>query len=499
MAVPLSRLAFRRQFVLGPRPFRPEPEWTARPVGSGRSLSTHPDLDVVEAGDGERQVVLLGLMVDPLQPDASAARLVDELAELPDLDAVLERTDGYTGRWAVLTRWGGESYLLHDAFGARSIYWVTGPDERWCGSDPALLREVVPFGAHDDDDVREFLASPRFLLYEGAWVGDGTRWKGVRHLLPNHVLDLESWEAERVFPRSALATMSVNSAAEIAAGYLEGAMDAFSRRGRLALAVTAGLDSRVLLAASRRHLGSIDCFVDRFGLLPEDHPDVTVPQELARCLGFEFTVEDSDLELPVEIRRRLEANVDGARDLPRTRAIWSRLARGEDRLGINGNGNEVARRYFAREPKPEPERDGDGPPVPEPERLARIFGYGELPYAIRELERWRDRVGSLRGIDPLDLLYWEQRMGNWGTLFVAEQDMAMDEVSPFNNRRLLCTLLAVPAAARSGPDYPLSRRIIELLWPETLEVPINPPAPPVPTVLSDELFHRLRIRSRETP
>ena len=34
-------------------------------------------------------------------------------------------------------------------------------------------------------------------------------------------------------------------------------------------------------------------------------------------------------------------------------------------------------------------------------------------------------------------------MGNWGTMYQAEQDIAIEEFCPFNNRKLLMILLSV--------------------------------------------------------
>ncbi|MBJ3793540.1 hypothetical protein I8J38_34180, partial [Bacillus sp. OA1] len=74
----------------------------------------------------------------------------------------------------------------------------------------------------------------------------------------------------------------------------------------------------------------------------------------------------------------------------------------------------------------------------------------------------------------LDLFYWEQRMGNWGTMYQAEQDIAIEEFCPFNNRRLLIALLKLEKEYRQGPEHIIYKKMINSLWPETLSEPINP-------------------------
>ena len=65
-------------------------------------------------------------------------------------------------------------------------------------------------------------------------------------------------------------------------------------------------------------------------------------------------------------------------------------------------------------------------------------------------------------------------MGRWGALFPAEQDIVIEEFSPFNNRYLINTLLRVPARLRCEPKYKFYRMIMKEFWPEVLCQPFNP-------------------------
>ena len=72
------------------------------------------------------------------------------------------------------------------------------------------------------------------------------------------------------------------------------------------------------------------------------------------------------------------------------------------------------------------------------------------------------------------MLYWEQRLGNWAAMVFAEQDVVLEEISPFNNRLLIETLLSSPRNLRAYPDYPLYWQLISEMWPEVLGLPFNP-------------------------
>jgi hypothetical protein len=59
-------------------------------------------------------------------------------------------------------------------------------------------------------------------------------------------------------------------------------------------------------------------------------------------------------------------------------------------------------------------------------------------------------------------------------LFPFEQDLAIEEISPFNNRCLLYNLFRVQPERRRAPTYPFFRKLIRHLWAEALTEKINP-------------------------
>jgi hypothetical protein len=107
-----------------------------------------------------------------------------------------------------------------------------------------------------------------------------------------------------------------------------------------------------------------------------------------------------------------------------------------------------------------------------------LSGFDEKdPYAREAIDLWFVGAESFcrdYNIPILDLFYWEQRMGHWGSQYPQEQDIAIEELSPFNNRNLLLSLLRVPSSERASPDYSFFRKLIGELWPEALAEPINP-------------------------
>ena len=93
-----------------------------------------------------------------------------------------------------------------------------------------------------------------------------------------------------------------------------------------------------------------------------------------------------------------------------------------------------------------------------------------------------------------DLFYWEQRMGNWGARAPYERDIALTEISPFNNYDLLLSGLSVPRNKRKSPDYAFFKDVLTETRPEMLEYPINPD--PVKTLI-EKIKKRLKDVAKE--
>lgn len=75
-------------------------------------------------------------------------------------------------------------------------------------------------------------------------------------------------------------------------------------------------------------------------------------------------------------------------------------------------------------------------------------------------------------VNPFDLFYWEHRMSTWQSLAMNERDFYGHSFVPFNSRRIFETMLGVPEKERYADATVY--RMIEMVDPELLALPINP-------------------------
>ena len=115
-------------------------------------------------------------------------------------------------------------------------------------------------------------------LQDSRWIGDETYFDGIKHLLPNHYLDINKRKAFRYWPNEAIRRLDLDEAVPMSCLFLQGIMKAIAHRHPAMMAVTGGTDSRTLLAASRGIQDKIYFFINNVGL-GYKHPDISLPKQ----------------------------------------------------------------------------------------------------------------------------------------------------------------------------------------------------------------------------
>jgi hypothetical protein len=469
----LEKYLFRRQFILSSNSKFSFDGWANLKLSKGIYLSVHPDLYMTQSSFGDIQLTLLGFVVNPFEPMKSNLEILDDLVEnATSFNDVLLKTDPLGGRWVIIYKDKQSFNIFHDPCGQRQVYYRQNNEHTiLCGSDPAIMSHFVTLEKDISLEMNDFINSDVYEKKENAWIGSATIFKDVVHLMPNHYLNVNEKKSVRFWPNKPIMKLDLDKAVDLAAEILKGSLLAISNRYKLALAVTAGWDSRVLLAASKDIKDNVTYFVSgtKDEVNDKSFPDVVVPQRLFQQLGLPFYVQTCDVELDIEFKKILEANVAMARiNIPKTKNIYKYHLDFDGMMSVNGNASEIAR---ARN-QPILPHNVTGANLSK----LRLVGFGGISYVEHQLDKWIVEIGGLckdNHLNIYDLLYWEQRMGNWGALYPAEQDISIDQLSPYNNRLLLSILLSVDVKYRIFPKYTLYYKMIDKLWKDTLQQPVG--------------------------
>ena len=149
--------------------------------------------------------------------------------------------------------------------------------------------------------------------------------------------------------------------------------------------------------------------------------------------------------------------------------IYRKWKNQEDYINVNGNGSEISRSYYDPFLRRRWLRF-------DANRLSKVMKLRDPQLVQAAMANWMEgaKAATDQGYSILDMAYWELRMGRWGAYYPAQQDVAVDEFSPFCNRELIESTLGVPARLRCEPKYRFHRKVIAKLWPELLSEPFNP-------------------------
>lgn len=465
-----ERLRFRRQFLLSREAIPELPHWPCRQLANELYVYAHPDLGVSYAKKGEIDLVLFGYIFDSVNQTKRDEEILDDIvSRTTGFEDFLEALRNYAGQYVFLYRDAQSRYLVHDPLGLREVYYCTSHNRIICGSQPNIIRAYAspPVKETKSAAIQDFYKKDMPLMRSGRfWVGDETYYDGVKHLLPNHYLDIDGLHATRYWPRRRLEALNLADVVQRSCSFLQGVLKAASSRYDLMMAVTAGTDSRTLLAASRDIKDRIYYFVNRVSHISDEHPDIFIPKALFEKIGLPFHVHSLDGTIDENFRRVFLANTFLASDLVLPAIFNIYYKHHSHRMNLLGVG-EIGRAFFGREP-----HDLSG------YYLARSLKYKNSSYAVQQCQNWLDALKRRKeqyGISTMVLLLWEQLLGNWGAVGNSESDIVFEEFDPFNSHYMYETLLGVKGLHLKQGRNDLFVEMIRYMWPELLDLPINPP------------------------
>jgi hypothetical protein len=471
-----SRLLYRSQFVLGPYFVDILVSWQKLAINSRLHLTAHPDLEVCYVKSQDRTILLLGFILDPENLQATNLDILNFLMQsFVNSTEIYKQTARFGGRWILIIDNGVIVTLFHDAAGLRQVFYtdVTTTQYLWCASQAGILADILRL--QPDPEAQDFINSPLIRHNrEYWWPGHSSLYKEVKHLLPNHYLNLATGQSHRYWPNQNISSITLNTAVTACASILQGLLESAAKRFDLVLSLTAGLDSRLVLAACYTIKDNISYMTLKQRKSSYNDTDISVATSLLRRLQLPHDLVVSDAGLDALFSRFFYQNV------PLAHELWSHDAYtifkfyNYSKVTITGSVSEIARQFYKAPNQTKQTLNG--------EYLASATGMKNHPFAVSHFNEWCNSLGNIYNVNILDLFYWEQRAGNWLAMCQLEFDSAWKDIfSPYNCRSLLTQMLSVQDIYRCAPYYELYMKIILTLWPEVLIEPINPQKIATPT------------------
>ncbi len=392
-------LLYSGQFLLGPSFAGHLESWRQVHIDESLKLTLHPTLDTVQVSEGDKSLTLVGFMLDPFNPAAQDKEILERLLKkFTSIDKLINATFGLGGRWLLIAKNGIEKWLFHDALGLRQAFY-TNPEivgSLYVMSQPGIAAEFIDLVP--DPEALSYADSYLFRSNpEYKWPGAASPHVGLHHLLPNHYLDLVKGTCKRYWPDRPLENLDVDRAVSEIAVLLPGLIRAAANRFELALGITAGLDSRLVLAACRQIKQDVSYVSVRQAAMPDDATDILVPGKLLAKLGLKHDVIKAAANMTPEFSRIYRQNAFLAHQHygADVEAILNHF--GRRRVALTGSGSEVGRcpfRYwvpFSRNVRPTSRY------------LSDLEFNGVHPFITRHLDEWLNGASEFYGINVRDL------------------------------------------------------------------------------------------------
>lgn len=465
----LQNLKFRRQFLLSANRCDVLNNWQQKTVGQ-QFLYVHPDCEVTETKHLLGKLILIGYAIDPRYPDKSNEEIINSISTFKNLEEIPGFLYGLAGRFVLLVSIDKNMAIFNDACGLRSVFFTKNEDEFYAASQPTLLKLAQPL--KKGKKYKEYYSSNYVKSdSEHYFPGGISLYDNVHHLLPNYYLDVTKFEQIRFYPNSPLISLDMETGLKKAADLIRNSMLAASKRFKLAVTLTAGWDSRLVLSSCKDISNDIFFYTLKYRDLNKKSPDIKIPGKLLSKLGLKHHIIDCKKPVDNTFIKIYGENTD----MPHI-DDWGYIANGmfseypSERVVVKGNCGEIARGYY-KLPKVNTKDFLD-------DFLLNTNGnWRHISFCKNQIESWiidvRQKPEKL-GYQLMDLYFWEHRMGAWQAQSQLEWDIVQEVFTPFNNRELMDILLGVEAELRGEPDFIFFRRLMEELWPEVLLEPLNP-------------------------
>ncbi|QCC60455.1 asparagine synthase-related protein [Natrinema thermotolerans] len=439
--------------------------WKSTSVGR-YAIRYSSNLEISTSSVDDTEIVCIGRILDCRAKTFDIDKVTMSLGERYEESRAkfFDRLDYLAGRFLLLVHSTDSTFIVTDATANRSAFYNI--DVPAVASHPTLLADVT--GMSEDPDAVAFRDSNVYQSHRDSYFpGIKTPYQSIRSLTPNTLLEIPEMTIERFYPRSQRTERSVADVAGEVAELLKSQVQLLSDSKPLAVSLTAGLDSRLTLAATRNVADDVLYYTLVFD--DESRKEAAIARELCTALDLNHRTVNVPNNVGDKFYTFFSENVAGMSSPFRARMGKALLEQyPSNRLHLKSNVAEVGRTFYRDSYAFLPEADAA--------MQSRLYGIAHDSKFVRGafqefIEKTAFDPSGNAGFDPYDLYYWEHRIGIWQGLSLLEWDIAQDTHILFNCRRLLELTLSVPYEDRRHNR--LFHNLIEKLWPETMTLPID--------------------------
>lgn len=410
------------------------------------------------ADNDDRACAVFGFAVNVFTQDSKnlVEQIISCCSGISDVIAFEKRLGG---KYIILYRDMEQYYVLGDATCSIPVFYTTGTKFA-CTSNFQYLVDK-----HDylpDDELQQIRNSGNISQ---AMPYDITQYREIKQLIPNHYLFVNQQRAVRfVNAEQRQPVLTVEEAVRITTPMIAAVSDYYKSLYKVYCPITAGRDSRVVLAFLAENNASVQCYTIRHPEHRGDEQDLIIPEQLCTEKNIHYEqIKDAAVtdDLKKEIDHLLGENHYSFRTLRIAQTIWQQYG---DGAIINGD-------IIGQVGKCSLHRDIPSCFATPGYFRCKLHNYSRG--AKQQLKLWLQEIkNSGECVNTFDLFSVENRMGRWA----AQENLIYNSLGQvylnvFNSRSIIYTWTAVSRAERKKSRIHID--LIKNIMPSLLNVPFE--------------------------
>lgn len=451
---------FSNQYILiRDKTLSPIDGWLTLPIDNGH-LYYAPDLHCYK----NENVTLLGFAIHVLHPEWDEQQIVEAFPS--NESDILDYIDHLCGIHLIIVTIDDKTKVYHDAAAVMKIFCLK-ENKEWkaIASDPALLNLIQPLKQVQSEESKAFYRSD-FFRTSCIRLGSQTQYENIEQVLPNHCIELNTGHVHRFFPRKRINSLPIQDAIDRTHRFFSNIMATTNRKYNIKCSMTAGWDSRMVLAMTKEHHKDIEYYTFMHPSFTAKHEDVKIPKRISQSLSLDHEFVSKGI--------RLDPNsldvIKSSYDLMKTEKVDIYLGgfpkyRDDKNVLLVGTISEICKNYY------------DNTEITDGVSLTKAAHFPVMSYTttyfdkkIKELKALQDEFGY----DHRDIGHWEQDITNFAAKRTQYLNAFVRTFSPFNCRIVLQTMLSTPRELRDKQQHEFYRLYLDKFYPELLQFPVNP-------------------------
>ena len=388
----------------------------------------YDDSRVTRSDDEGKPVVIIGEAIDIMNPKDSIKHITNNLSACDDLEEMVSYSSKLLGRYLIILFKEDDTFLvIPDASCSIPVNYYKEDTSIISSSSKLIAEKYNLVKSETSIKIKKNADNQHPLPF------NVTMYEEVLVLIPNHYLESRTMKMRRYYPSNTISENSFDDVVDETIAILDRVIEQIVHDKSFALPITAGIDSRTLLALFKEHIHDIPLytFYDDGEL---DNWDIKVPKMLQE--KYELDYHLLKRVNPEGIANKGAGNIVEEEINKRILKNAYTLSESDlsDKTFLAGDIIPIAKSNFGRDL---------------PEKLATVSYLVTKTHNFSEenksyIKEWIKDSKDAYNISRFDLFFWEHRVGRWLQNNANNYDAYADPFYLFNCHYLIELWISVP-------------------------------------------------------